>query len=259
MKTILILLVMFSPVLAQKPQLQKERQVLLDFRKDRNYVAPKISAATQRMVLSKMFRRYLTDQSQCKQDFDTSNNSDHLAAARKAGEIVPSIFTVATGSFTAAGQQQTLYLVSVGECNASHADAFGSKRAAIFSGQRLVADVDANFKDDIEIKTDLNSDGIEELLMSSVDQHQGTVEEMATLVTFQNGRLNVIHDFGLVGEDSCASLRPGSSSKAAVLYMTVDSPGTMPKFAQENYQAGCNRNKRWRLLSRGQLRQMARR
>lgn len=254
MKTILILLVMVSPALAQKPLLQKGRQVLRDFRTDRSYTAPKITAATERMVLSKMFRRYLKDPNQCNQQFDASNNSDYLAAARRAGEIVPSIFTVATGSFTAAGEQQTLYLISVGECNASHADAFGTKRVAIFSGQRLVADVDADFKSDIESKTDLNSDGIEELLMSSVDQHQGIVEEMATLVTFQNGRRQVVHDFGLVLEDSCASLMPGSASKASVLYMTVDAPGTMPKFSVENYQAGCNKNRRWRLISRGQLR-----
>lgn len=254
MKTILILLVMVSPVVAQKPLLQKGRQVLLDFKNERNYTAPKISAATERMVLSRLFRRYLKDPNQCNQQFDASNNSDYLAAARKAGEIVPSIFTVATGSFTAAGQQQTLYLISVGECNASHADAFGTKRVAIFSGQRLVADVDADFKNGIQSKTDLNSDGIDELLMTSVDQHQGTVEEMATLVTFQNGRRQVVHDFGLVLEDTCASLMPGSASKASVLYMTVDAPGTMPKFTVETFQAGCNKNRRWRLISRGPLR-----
>lgn len=254
LKTILILLVTFSPAVAQKPMLQKGRQVLLDFRNDRHHGVPKISSATERMVLSRMFRRYLKDQSQCNQQFDASNNSDYLAAARRAGEIVPAITTMATGSFTAAGQQQTLYVVSVSECNASHADAFGTKRVAIFSGQRLVADVDANFKGDIEIKTDLNSDGIDELLMSSADQHQGTIEEMATLVTFQNGRLNVVHDFSIVVEDSCASLMPSSASKASVLYMTVDAPGTMPKLTVENYRAGCNKNKRWRLISRGQLR-----
>ena len=254
MKTILILLVMVPPVVAQKPLLQKGRQVLLDFKNERNYTAPKISAATERMVLSRLFRRYLKDPNQCNQQFDASNNSDYLAAARKAGEIVPSIFTVTTGSFTAAGQQQTLYLISVGECNASHADAFGTKRVAIFSGQRLVADVDADFKNGIQSKTDLNSDGIDELLMTSVDQHQGTVEEMATLVTFQNGRRQVVHDFGLVLEDTCASLMPGSASKASVLYMTVDAPGTMPKFTVETFQAGCNKNRRWRLISRGPLR-----
>ena len=253
MKTILILLVIASPVGAQNPPLQKGRQILLDFRKEQHNPPPKISAATERMVLSKMFRRYLTDQSRCNQNFDAGNNSDYLAAARRAGEIVPSIFTVATGSFTAAGQQQTLYLVSVSECNASHADAFGTKRVAIFNGQQLVADLDVNFKNNIEIKTDLNGDGIDELLLSSTDTHQGVVEEMATLVSFQNKQVQVIHDFGLVAEDSCASLMPGSASKASVLYISVDAPSTMPKFTMENYQAGCNRAKRWRVISRGKM------
>ena len=253
MKTILILLVLVSPAVSQKPPLQTGRQVLVDFRKERNTPAPKISAATERLVLSKMFRRYLTDQSRCNQNFNAGNNSDYLAAARSAGEIVPSIFDMATGSFTAAGQQQTLYLVSVSECNASHADAFGTKRVAIFNGQQLVADLDVNFKNNIEMKTDLNSDGIDELLLSSADTHQGTIEEMATLFSFQNRRVQVVHDFGLIVEDSCASLMPGSASKASVLYTTAGLPGTMPAFTMENYQAGCNKNKRWRLISRGKM------
>jgi hypothetical protein len=33
----------------------------------------------------------------------------------------------------------------------------------------------------------LNSDGIDELLMTSGDTHQGVVEEMASLLSFQNG------------------------------------------------------------------------
>ena len=252
-KIILIFLVLGSPAVAQKPPLQTGRQVLLDFRKDRHTPPPKISAATERNVLSKMFRRYLTDQSRCNQNFDAGNNSDHLAAARKAGEIVPSIFDMATGSFTAAGQQQTLYLVSVSECNASHADAFGTKRVAIFNGQQLVANIDVNFKNNIELKTDLNGDGIDELLLSSADTHQGVVEQMATLLSFQNRNVRVVHDFGLVAEDSCASLMPGSASKASVLYATASAPGTMPTFTMENYQAGCNKNRRWRLISRGKM------
>jgi hypothetical protein len=255
MKTILILLVMVSPAVAQEPLLQKGRQVLFDFRNERNSASQKISAATERMVLSRMFRRYLKDQSQCNQQFDASNNSDYLAAARRAGEIVPSIFDVATGSFTAPGQTQTLYVISVGECNASHADSFGTKRAAIFSGQQLVADLDVDFKQNVVRKTDLNSDGIDEVLLTAADMHQGVVDEVASLVSFQNGRVRMIHDFGLIIEDSCASLRPGSSSKASVLYMTVDAPGTMPKFTVENYQTGCQRRKRWRLISRGKMHQ----
>lgn len=228
--------------------------MLFDFRNDKtNTAAPKISAATERNVLSKVFRRYLTDPNRCNQQFDAGNNSDYLAAARRAGEIVPFISTMANGSFTAAGQQQTLYVISVNECNASHADNFGTKRVAIFSGQRLVADVDVDFKINIELNTDLNSDGINELLMTSGDLHQGVVEEMAALLTFENGRVQVISDFGLVVEDSCASLAPGSSSKASVLYRSVEAPGTMPKFTMENFQAGCRKRKAWRLISRGKM------
>lgn len=252
LKTILVLLFIVSPALAQKPVLQQGRQVLFDFRNERNSSAPRISAVTQRNVLSRLFRRYLTDQSSCNPNFEASG-PDPLAAARQAGQIVPAIFDVATGSFTAPGQVQTLYLISVSECNASHADNFGTKRVAIFSGQRLVADLDVEFKSNIELKTDLNSDGIDELLLSNADMHQGIVDEVASLVSFQNGRLRVVHDFGLIIDDSCASLRPGSSSKASVLYMTVESPGSFPKFSVENYEAGCRRRKTWRLISRGKM------
>src|SRR5687767_4838164 len=173
MKTVCFLLVVVSLAVAQKPTLQKDRQVLFDFRVDRTIPEPTISKATERNVLSKVFRKYLTDSSRCNPQFDASNGSDPLAAARKAGEIAPSISAMATGSFTAAGQSQTLYVISVSECNASHADNFGTKRAAIFSGQQLVADLDVDFKQNIERKTDLNSDGIDELLMTSGDMHQG--------------------------------------------------------------------------------------
>ena len=254
MKTIAFFLIMVSLAVAQQPQLQKSRQILFDFRNDRNTAQPTISKATERSVLSKVFRRYLNDSSRCNPQFDASNGSDPLAAARKAGEIVPSISAMATGSFTAAGQSQTLYVISVSECNASHADNFGTKRVAIFSGQQLIADLDVNFNQNIERKTDLNSDGIDELLMTGGDIHQGVVEEMASLLSFQNGRLQVVHDFGFVVEDSCASLSPGSAAKVSVLYISDVVPGNMPKLTMENYQAGCGKTKRWRLISRGKMR-----
>jgi hypothetical protein len=254
MKIIGFFLVMASLAAAQNPAVQKDRQILFDFRVERNTPAPKITKATERSVLSKVFRRYLSDASKCNPQFDASNGSDPLAAARKAGEIVPLIADMATGSFTAAGQSQTLYVISVSECNASHADNFGTKRVAIFSGQQLVADLDVNFNQNIERKTDLNSDGIDELLMTGGDIHQGVVEEMAVLLSFQNGRMQVVHDFGFVVEDSCASLAPGSAAKVSVLYISDVVPGNMPKLTMENYQAGCGKTKRWRLISRGKMR-----
>src|ERR1044071_8746173 len=140
MRSIFLVLIIVSIAMAQKPAPPKGRELLLDFRKDRNEAETKVPPATQRYVLSKVFRRYLTDQNKCNGQFDAGNASDPLAAARKAGQIAPMISDVATGSFTAAGQTQTAYLIFVGECNASHADNFGTKRVAIFAGQQLVAD-----------------------------------------------------------------------------------------------------------------------
>jgi hypothetical protein len=253
MKTIIFILAIASSVFAQRQTAQTNRQLLADFRKDEQINNPKIPAATQRMVLSKVFRRYLTDQDKCRSDFAGSNGDDYLAAARKAGQIVPSIIDMATGSFTAAGQTQTLYVISVSECNASHADNFGTKRIAIFSGQQLVADVDADFMGIIVRKTDLDGNGIDELLMISSDMAQGTITEMATLASFENGRRHVIHDFATVVEDSCASEAPGSDSKASVIYTSAFAPGLKPTLTQENYVSSCRKPRRWRLLSKGKM------
>src|SRR5215213_2841565 len=235
MKTIILSLAFISLVVPQKTAVQKNPQVLFDFRVGDNTESREISEATERMVLSKVFRKYLTDANRCKSQLDTSDATDYLAAARKVGQIVPTIADSETGSFTAPGQVQTLYLIDVSECNASHADNFGTKRVVIFSGQQLVAD----------------SDGVNELLMTTADMAQGTLIEMGTMVSFQNGKRNLIQDFGTVVEDSCASGFPGSTSNASVLYISDVVPGTMPKLGQENYRSSCGKTKRWRLVSRG--------
>jgi hypothetical protein len=252
MKPIVFLLIAVSVAVGQTG-LRKDRELMMDFRTNNDSAPIKIAPATQRAVLSKLFRRYLTDANQCKADFDMGNSTDPLAAARKAGQIVPSIEDMATGSFTASGQNQTAYIIFVGECNASHADNFGTRRVAIFSGQQLVADVDADFMMDIVRKTDLNGDGIDELLMKSSYMGQGTLTEMATLASFQNGRRRVLQEFGTVVEDSCASGSPGSTSKASVLYVPGFAPGMMPKLIQDNYVASCRNTKRWKFVSTGMM------
>ena len=251
MKSIILCLALISLAVAQKPALQKDRQVLYDFRVEDNTTPSKLAPSIQRTVLSKVFRKYLTDANRCSSQFSARDAEDYLGAARKAGQMVPSIADAETGSFTAPGQTQALYLIDVSECNASHADNFGTKRVAIFSGQQLVADIDADFARNIVRKTDLNSDGVDELLMTTGDMAQGTLTEMATLVSFQNGKRQVIQDFGAVVEDSCASGFPSSKSDASVIYISDVVPGMMPKITQENYSSSCLKTKRWRLVSRG--------
>ena len=222
------------------------RQVLFDFRAARGNAPHRIPLATQRAVLSKMFRKYLTDDNKCSSTYP-------LQAARNAGQIVPTIVDMASGSFTGPGKSETAYLIYVNECNASHAENFGTKRVGIFSGQRLIADVDVDFKSSILRMTDLNNDGVNELLMASGDMNQGTLIEMAALLEFQNGRMRIIEDFGIVAEDSCASLMRGSSSKASVLSVSNAVPGKMSRLRMENYEASCRKSKRWRFLSTGRM------
>jgi len=251
MKTFLLVLLGLTIIPAQ--QLKKEKQTLFDFKTSDVRSTPKITKATERSVFSKVFRKYLTDANRCQQGFAGNGAGDPLAAARNAGQIVPSISDMATGSFTAAGENQIAYVISVNECNASHADNFGTKRIAIFSGSQLIADFDNDFAISVVVKTDLNSDGINELLRITGDMSMGTLTEMATLVSFQNGRRNLIKDFGTVVEDSCASGFPGSASKAAVISIADVSPGQMPKIVQDNYTARCANTKRWKFLSTGQM------
>jgi hypothetical protein len=169
--------------------------------------------------------------------------------------MAPSIIDSATGSFTAAGQTQTAYLISVSECGASHADNFGSDRIAIFNGQQLVADFDADFKSSFLRKLDLDADGIDEFLMSSGYMNQGTLTESAALVNFKGGKWNVIDDFGQVNEDACASGFPGATTKASVITYSGVFTGSMPKLQQENYEASCRNSKRWKLVSKGKWEQ----
>ena len=245
----LLLALACTPLVAQKEPARapgEPRQILFDFRVERRNASQRIPLGTQRMVLSRMFRKYLTDEGKC-------SDTDSLQAARNAGQIVPAIVDLASGSFTGPGKSETAYVISVNECNASHAENFGTKRVGIFSGQRLIADVDVDFKSNILRMTDLNSDGMNELLMTSGDMNQGTLIEMAALLEFQNGRVRLIEDFGTVTEDSCASLIRGSSSKASVLSFSNVVAGKMPKLRMDNYEASCRKAKRWRFLSTGRM------
>lgn len=204
-------------------------------------------------MLSQVFRKYLTHESQCNPQFDAGGESDSLAAARKAGQIVPAIDDIATGSFTAPGKTETAYVIFVAECNASHADNFGTKRVAIFSSERLIANVDADFMRNFVRKMDLDGDGINELLMTGGDMNQGTVVELAALVDFKDGKRRVIQDFGTVLENSCASGFPGSAVKASVVSIGEGQPRSMPRLHIDNYASSCRKTKRWRFVSTGKM------
>src|SRR6476646_403329 len=92
----LLLLLMFTPAFAKMPPTPK--QVLVDFRQDETKTPPKITPATQKFVLSRVFRKYLTDDHKCNPNFDGNGTDDYLRAARNAGQIVPAIVDSVDGS-----------------------------------------------------------------------------------------------------------------------------------------------------------------
>lgn len=230
---------------------QNNRDKLFDFRDQARKSPASITNAASKRVLSAVFPKYLSDARFCKEDVDASGAEDYLAAMRKAGQIVPGILDWVTGSFTAAGQEEIAYLISVGECNASHADNFGSKRLAIFAGNKLVLNVDVEFKSSILKKTDLDGNGANELLLMGGDMNQGILVETAALYEVRGKKLVTIKDFQKVFEDSCASLIRGSGVEASVIFLAAARSGQMPAFEVENYRAGCGRTKRWRFRSKG--------
>jgi len=91
--------------------------------------------------------------------------------------------------------------------------------------------------------------------MTSGYMNQGTLTEQAALMSFQDGKMQVVADFETVTEDSCASGFPGSSARASVISIVAATAGKMPKLQQDNYAAGCNKTKRWKFVSKGKLEQ----
>jgi hypothetical protein len=255
---LLIALILSSPSLGQSqtkdwPIAPPLGSTFFDFRTETNTRAPRIPLKTRRRVLAEVFPKYLADARDCSQEIN-SETDDYLSAARQSGQIVPSVTDVTTGSFTAPGLTQAAYLISVGECNAVHADNWGTKRIAIFMGDKLVADVDVNFKSRILKKTDLDSDGVDELLMSGGDMNQGIVVETAALFEFRGGRPHVLQDFEKVLEDSCASGTQGSGVVASVILATTeDEKRRMPRLHIENYRGTCRKAKRWKFISKGNM------
>ena len=221
-------------------------QVLLDFRKPyKGRPSPKLSPAAQEKILSTIFPAYLKAGETCRDDVYG------IEEARRLGQINPDIEDSISGSFTAPGVKQIAYIINVGECNASHAEGFGTKRLVIFENQKLVANVDTDQHSGIIQISDLDQDGINELLLYGAAMGQGTSVEAATLVDFHDGKYRVIHDFGQIRYDSCGSGLKKSSMSALAVFYAPSVKGEFPEFRTDVYRANCGG--KFRYLTTGKL------
>jgi hypothetical protein len=174
----------------------------------------KVDDAEERQaVLGALFPTFLDDANKC----DTSVTPIDLASQRGRGQVVPSIQGKVKGAFTAAGASETLYLVSVGECFASHADNFGSMMIAVFNGDKVVAKAITDGGTDIERIVDLTGDGKQELVLTTGFFQNGELTQTARIVNVAPDDLVVVKDFGGVMDDSCSADFGDKSSDFSVI------------------------------------------
>lgn len=214
------------------------KQVLFDFRSGKYPVPAKVAPAVEKKVLDAIFPKYFKNESEC----DAVQNAPaDLAQKRNMGYMVPTVMAAINGSFTAAGANQTAYLIQVRECGASHAENFGSRRIAIFSGDQLAANVELGLNDYLaSVKL---AGGLTGLLLSGGWTGQGVIQSNATVYGFAGGKLVEIRSFGTVDSSNCemASV-PDHKMQVAVLYVTDKGGSSNPDFSQEFYQSKCPAN-----------------
>ncbi len=185
-------------------------------------VVDEIDKAEEAGILRKLFPKYLTDEDNC------SGVADDLEGARRRGDIVPTVRAKASGAFTYARRTQTLYLVFVGECGASHADNFGSTMIAVVQDGAIVGRAVTGGSSIAGI-FDLDGDGRQEVLLGSGYTNMGITVSSASLVRVETTSIHTVIDFGQVYEDNCASVEEMKKQEFSVIYATPGSPPTFRK------------------------------
>jgi hypothetical protein len=104
--------------------------------------------------------------------------------------------------------------------------------------------------------TDLDEDGVQELLLSGGTFHMGELQQGARLVDMAGGRLRVLLDFQQTLYDVCDNefLKDARRVEAAVIYYVPGPKGRFPDLHREDYHAACDGDERtFHLVSRTRL------
>jgi hypothetical protein len=160
---------------------------------------------------------------------------------RNADDI--SISQIVTGSFTAANVQEVAYVIrGSGAIRAqTRIDMGNDARLVVFSGSRVVAN--APFYGIGVLKTsDLNRDGVDELLLYAGATGTGETVTSAELVEVKGKRLRTVKDFGSVesiyrcfgGEDDS-----GGRHVTSIIRYAPAKAGAFPHFRVEFYECAC--------------------
>lgn len=129
-----------------------------------------------------------------------------MEQARAQGNVVPQIATHSSGSFSRSGASEQLLGVLVGECGATHADGWGSRRLVLWADGKIARDVALQGR--LAGAADLDGDGRMEVLIESGGTGQGITTTSLIVARLEPQGLAVIADFGVVYEGNCGAQKP---------------------------------------------------
>lgn len=161
---------------------------------------PRGDRAGEQALLRRAFPRFLASADQCPVDAGPAEKSF------REGLFVPTIVTRLTGAFSAPGASEEVLGVSAGECGATHAENFGSRRLLVMRGGQLVASAASAGLPTAAV--DIDGDGRSELLIESGGTGQGVTVVSLAVARVEGDRLVVLRDLGTVREDTCAAPSP---------------------------------------------------
>lgn len=243
------------------------KDVLYDWRKPDPIPRPQISKELEQKIITEVARAHRekapkppapqaspgaspqTEGEQTKDDTFWQKLEDEMSSA--------TVSSVAEGAFTAAGANQTAYIIDTH--SGSPADNDGPKYLAIFSGETYVADFPVPNLSLILKTYDLNHDGINELLLGYYYMQMGQAMEWAKLAQVSQNQLRVIKDFGTTYASFCeaglaAENNPGAT--ASVVFLAPAAATQMPELRVDNYKAPCvpaGSNPQWKYTPEAKL------
>ena len=164
-----------------------------------------------------------------------------------------------SGSFTKANAKETLYYLDgctedgifkpISSC--AHVSWHNAGWIAIYDGTKPVAKISEALGYDIGKITDLNGDGINEMLSFNGWSGQGITITNAAFGHIEGGKYRLLKGFeGSV--DNCGYDRGIRKQVATVISYGSSRAGKMPVFTTEYYESKCGRNSPWKKITKKQ-------
>lgn len=209
---------------AHVAQEDEAKQVLFDYRKDKGLARPELSPDELRKI--------------------------YVAAYGEGYEkFEPLIRSAAEGVFTKAGARQTAYLIQPNNTGTTDdAEPATGANLVFFEGDKMTANVAVggnnfirrvNHYASILRVSDLNGDGINELLLGASYLNRGINISWARLVEVRDGKLKLIKDFGVIDEDTCDTERQARVTSGVIRAATEKNAEGWPRFKVDFYRGPC--------------------